>query len=322
MIRSSDDARFLVTGALGCIGAWTVRELVRDGYDVVALDLSDDVRRMRLVMDDDELAAVTLASGDIGTGEGLDEALDAHGITHVIHLAALQLPFCKADPVRGAVVNVGGTARVFEAVKEREDRIEGVAYASSIAVYGRADEYPSPKAAEDAPQLPHSLYGVYKAANERAAAVAWEDDGIASIGLRPYTVYGLGRDQGLTSTPTQAMLAAAEGRAFHISFGGRCIFSHARDVARAFILAAQACDSGAMVCNVPGPVASMTEVVDAIEEAAPEVAGRITFEDIPLPFPEDMESSFEDRVAPLPQTALVDGVRETIDGFRGKVEVS
>ena len=31
--------RFLVTGALGCIGAWTVRALVRDGADVTAFDL-------------------------------------------------------------------------------------------------------------------------------------------------------------------------------------------------------------------------------------------------------------------------------------------
>ena len=42
--------RFLVTGALGCIGAWTVRGLVRDGAQVIALDVGSDPRRLRLIM--------------------------------------------------------------------------------------------------------------------------------------------------------------------------------------------------------------------------------------------------------------------------------
>ena len=35
------DERWLITGALGCIGAWTCRQLVREGHDVVAYDLGD-----------------------------------------------------------------------------------------------------------------------------------------------------------------------------------------------------------------------------------------------------------------------------------------
>ena len=31
--------RFLITGALGCIGAWTVRNLVREETPVVVFDL-------------------------------------------------------------------------------------------------------------------------------------------------------------------------------------------------------------------------------------------------------------------------------------------
>ena len=44
-------------------------------------------------------------------------------------------------------------------------------------------------------------------------AVYFRDEGLSSIGLRPYVVYGAGRDQGMTSTPTKAMLAAAAGTA-------------------------------------------------------------------------------------------------------------
>ena len=61
---------------------------------------------------------------------------------------------------------------------------------------------------------PGTLYGVYKRANEGTAHVYWADHGVASVGLRPHTVFGPGRDQGLTSAPTTAMLAAACGRPY------------------------------------------------------------------------------------------------------------
>ena len=53
----------------------------------------------------------------------VEQALDTSGATSIIHLAALQVPFCKADPVLGAQVNVVGTVNVFEAVKRRRERI-------------------------------------------------------------------------------------------------------------------------------------------------------------------------------------------------------
>ena len=61
--------------------------------------------------------------------------LDEHEITRVVHLAALQVPFVRANPPLGMRVNVAGTVNVFEAVAKRLDRIPGVAYASSAAVY-------------------------------------------------------------------------------------------------------------------------------------------------------------------------------------------
>ena len=51
------DERFLVTGPGGCIGAWTVAQLTREGTPVVALDASDDDHRLRLLLDDAEVAA-------------------------------------------------------------------------------------------------------------------------------------------------------------------------------------------------------------------------------------------------------------------------
>ena len=71
--------RFLVTGALGCIGAWTVRALVRDGADVTAFDLGTDARRLRLILSDEELAGVHFEVGDITDLAQVERVLDAAG---------------------------------------------------------------------------------------------------------------------------------------------------------------------------------------------------------------------------------------------------
>jgi UDP-glucuronate 4-epimerase len=307
--------RWLVTGALGCIGAWTIKALLDDGEDVVGYDLSDDDARLRLIMPSDDLSRVTLEQGDITDLAALERILDERQITRVVHLAALQVPFCRADPVLGARVNVVGTVNVLEAVKRRRERIPGVAWASSAAVYSADDPSPAPESGGVRPQ---THYGVYKLANEGTARIYWADHGIASIGLRMYVVYGAGRDQGITSTPTQAMAAAARREGFEITFGGVAQYDYAPDVGRAFVAAGRAVSEGAAVYNFPGVVAPMREVVAAIEAAAPEVAGRITWVDQPLAFPEAMEATgLERAVGPLPRTSLADGVRETIELLAG-----
>jgi nucleoside-diphosphate-sugar epimerase len=305
--------RWLVTGALGCIGAWTIRTLVRDGEEVVGYDLGDDVHRLRLILSEDEVGALELARGDITDLDALERLLDEREITRVVHLAALQVPFCRADPVLGAKVNVVGTVNVFEAVKRRGDRIPGVVYASSAAVYSTSDPSPAP---ESGPIRPMTHYGVYKLANEGTARIYWEDERLPSIGIRPYVVYGPGRDQGMTSTPTQAMAAAARGEGSEITFGGVAQYDYAPDVARSFVLAAAGVGEGPGVYTFPGEEASMAEVVAAIEAAAPEIAGRITWADQPLPFPAELERiGLEQAIGPVPHTPLADGVRETIETF-------
>ena len=140
-----DEGRTLVTGALGCLGAWTLKALVELGEEPVGFDLGSDDARVRLVLSEDERARITLVSGDVTDSGAVGAALDEHGITHVVHLAALQVPFCRADPERGARVNGHGTGVVLEAVKARLDRIRGLAYASSTAVYNASDPSPAPE---------------------------------------------------------------------------------------------------------------------------------------------------------------------------------
>jgi nucleoside-diphosphate-sugar epimerase len=304
--------RWLVTGVLGCIGAWTVRRLLRDGAEVTGFDLGDSRHRLELVLEPGELDRLDVVPGDVTDLAALERALDEREVTHVVHLAALQVPACRENPPLGAAVNVVGTVNVFEAARRRGLR---VAYASSAAVYGAADA-----ADEDPRTRPDTHYGVYKVANEGTARVYWQDNRLPSVGIRPYVVYGPGRDQGVTSTPTQAMLAAARGEAFRITFGGRTQMHHAHhadDVAGAFVAAARADVEGAHVVNMPGGETDMAGVVAAIEAAAPEAAGRIDYDDTALPFPPTLGTGAAERLlGPLPLTPLDAGVAATIDHFR------
>ncbi|MCC6223429.1 MAG: NAD(P)-dependent oxidoreductase [Thermoleophilia bacterium] len=307
----------LVTGALGCLGAWTIRELHREGTPVVGFDLGTDAYRLRELMDAGDVAALTLARGDITSRDELARVLDEHEITHVIHLAALQIPFCRADPIRGALVNVVGTLNVLEAVKERRERIAGpVVYASSAAYWGLSDAEAA-ASHEAARSRPDTHYGVYKQANEGNARIYWQDAGLSSLGLRPANVYGPARDQGVTSEPTHAMRAAARGEGYHINYGGRTVFNYTADVARALVRMSRAAFEGAAAFNMPGTPGHMRELVAAIEAAAPDVAGRITFDDTPLPVPADLATDgLAGVIGAVELTPLPDAVRATVEHFR------
>jgi UDP-glucuronate 4-epimerase len=307
------EPRTLVTGALGCLGAWTIKALLDAGEEPVGLDVGTDDARLRLVLGRDR-DRVALVHADVSDAAALGRVLDEHEIERVVHLAALQVPSCRANPELGARVNVLGTVAVFEAVKERRERIRGVAYASSTAVYSAADPSPAP---ESGGTRPSTLYGVYKLANEGTARVYWADERVPSIGIRPYVVYGPGRDQGLTSGPSVAMAAAARGEGHEIGYASVVQYDFAPDVGRAFARAAAAASEGAHVANFPGAAAGMEEVVEAIEGAAPEVAGRITWRDEQLPFPERLECVLLERLlGPLEPTPLAAGVSRTVEHFR------
>lgn len=301
---------FLVTGAMGCIGAWTLYHLRQRGERVVSFDLSDNRARINLLLTPQEQADITFVKGDLTQFEQVFDAVTTHGITHIVHLAALQVPFCRANPVLGAQVNVVGTVNVFEAAKQAG--LRHIAQASSIAVYGAPDEYPPGLLATDAPTHPHTLYGVYKVADEGIARVYWQDYQISSTALRPYTVYGLGRDQGVTSEPTQAMQAAAAGVPYAMSFNGTMQFQWASDVAQQFIDTALYPLDGAFGFNLGGTPVAVETVAAMIRRFRPQAA--ITVAEKRLPFPEGFDDQdLRSHFSTVYDTPLEEGIRQTLD---------
>lgn len=305
--------QILVTGALGAIGVWTTRSLLVRGHGVVGFDLGSSSHRLPMALDDAQRQALVLVQGDITDFEAVSRVLDEHDITGVVHLAAMQVPFVRERPTLGAHVNVVGTVNVLEAARHRADRVGHVVFASSIAVYGA-------EATLRGDDVPGTLYGVFKRADEGAAQRYFEDFGVSSIGLRPHTVFGPARDQGLTSAPTKAMLAAAAGVPFDIPFGGSAQFQYAPDVGEAFAQAALLDDyDGASVHNLDGEVAPLADVVDHIHAAVP--GAQVTAADVALPFPSAVDAgSFVELLGGPVCRPLADGVTDAIERFRGLLE--
>jgi nucleoside-diphosphate-sugar epimerase len=304
---------FFLTGALGCIGAWIVKAVLERGDVPVVYDSGGDPRRIRDLVGEEGLARVSFVGGDITDPSALTHAVRAARPAALIHLAGLQVPFCRADPAQGARVNVLGTIHVFEAALAAG--LERVVYASSAAVLGPSED--DLAVGEDALSEPVTHYGVYKRANEGTARVYWLEKKLSSVGLRPLTVYGLGRDQGLTSGPTTAIKAAVLGRPFHVGFSGPTDFLHAADTAAAFLAAAERAPAGAQVYHLHGDTLDVREFLALVEDEIPAARGSLTSGGPRIPIPPRLDGSALAAALPgLPHTPPLDGIRDTLHRFR------
>ncbi len=306
--------RVLMTGGYGCIGSWVARELVAGGDEVWIFDLNEDRHRLDLLLEADALARVHFVPGDVADAAAVRAATERVGATHLLHLAGLQVPTCRADPLLGARVNVLGTLAVFEAACALKGQVERVVYASSAAVHGPADSGVAGPVGDEVRLAPTTHYGAFKVCNELNARVYWLDRGISSVGLRPWTVYGVGRDFGVTSEPTKAIKAVAAGLSYAISYGGLQDLQYAGDVASIFLKALTAPFEGADAFNIRGAVVPIGAFVEALRDASG--VDRVTHGDRQLPIAPDLDDArLEARLGPLPRTPLAAGVAETYRRF-------
>ena len=301
---------YFITGAQGCIGSWIVKALIERGDSVTVFDRSEDRRRLAAIMSPDDLERVRFVAGDITEIAAVRSALEVSGAQRIIHLAGLQVPTCKADPVTGAFVNVIGTLNIFESAKAIS--AERVVYASSAAVYGASDgDMP---VRENSVTEPATHYGVFKRTNEGNARVYFLDHGVNSVGLRPLTVYGVNRDTGLTSDPTKAMKAAVLGIPFQIRFSGATDFQYVEDTAAAFIESADRAPDGAHIFNLHGETVGVSRIANVINNIAG--SNLVTFDGPPIPIASAIDDAAIQRAIPgLPSTPLEFGIRETMRRF-------
>lgn len=309
--------RVLLTGGYGCIGSWIARNLLDRGDHVCMYDLKQDLRRLRLVVPEERLPAIQFVQGDVTDLAGLRRALEQNGITHLVHLAGLQVPVCRADPLLGAKVNVVGTLVVFEAMRALREQVQRLVYASSAAVFGAPDDYSPGQLADDVPLSPATHYGVFKCCNEGNARIYFRDHGLSSVGLRPWTVYGVGRDFGMTSEPTKAIKSLALKRPYHITYGGWQDMQYVDDVARVFIRCLEAPYSGAKSYNLRGDVVDLPAFHRALCQVEPIAKDSITFGERQISIAYNLDDAVLQRdLGPMPKTPLLEGIRLTLEQFR------
>ncbi len=315
-ISPSNARRFLLTGAKGFIGVWIVKNLVERGDRPWIFDLDRESHRLRALLSEEQLARVSFVLGDVTHFEELDRAVAEHGITHLIHLAAVQVPTCAANPRVGAQINVVGTLNVFEVARRRKDQVKHIVYASSAAVFGPEEFYGASTVPEGAQLEPGTHYGVFKQCNEGNARVYSATEGISSVGLRPWAVYGVGRDVGVTSGPTKAIKAAVLDRDYTIRFTGGIDLQYVNDTAQLFLRCAESETPGAHVYTLRGTVIQMPDFIAALEADSPRARGRIKAAGPALPIAYDLDNSALIRdFGDVPNTPLAQGIRETREIF-------
>ena len=158
-------------------------------------------------------------------------------------------------------------------------------------------------------------YGAFKLATEGSARAYWHDRRIASIGFRPFVVYGPGRETGVSAGPSLACRAAARGEACTLGYTGAAGLIYVDDVAQAFEQALLTPVQGASVYNLIGQTATVDEVMAEIRRQVP--GARLQAEGPPLTIAPGLSEEGLEQLLPGRQiTSLADGIAATLRHYR------
>ena len=293
--------RVLITGGGGFLGATIMRRLMKSNINVRVFDTSNNRDLISRFVGEKALE-IEWHVGDITDASAVLNV--SRGCDAIIHLAGVMTPYCQKDPLSGAMINVIGTINVFEAAKYCG--IHKVIYTSSGGVFGLED---------DEVPFPMTHYGAFKLANEGSARAYWAEDRIASIGFRPFVIYGPGREVGLSAGPTLACKAAAKGEPYTIPLTGVIGLVYVEDVAAAFEMAACASIDGAHTINLSGEPISIDGIVEVIRRLVP--GAQIDCKGKSLPSVSTVKDEYINALLSFPPaTSLENGLRQTIEFYR------
>ena len=287
----------IIFGGTGFLGSWIVKNFVKRDYKVTIFDLKIETELLKKLIGKD-IEKIKFLKGDVTNYEEVLEA--TVNMDHVVNLAGLMTPDCSRNPSLGAEVNVLGSINVFEATKARG--IKFVVYASSAGVFGEKDKYFP---------FPETHYGAFKLAVEGIARAYYNEANISSVGIRPFVIYGPGREIGGTATVTLACKAAKQSYNYNLNFSGRAGFVYVQDVANLVEMSIKRAPVGALTININGITASVSDFVSKIINIIPEAKLTINgdklsvVEEILGDHPSDIFKNFK-------YTSLNEGISNTV----------
>lgn len=199
--------RILITGAAGFIGFHMACYLSQRGDDVLGFDNFNayyDPQLKRARATHLLRQGISILEGDLKDRMILQQAIEKHQATHILHLAAQAgVRYSLQNPQTYLQSNVEGFLNVLEVCRIYPHL--PLIYASSSSVYGLNQKVPF--SSEDRTDQQASLYGVTKKTNELMAQTYHHLFGIPVTGLRFFTVYGpWGRPDMAYFSFTQAIL--------------------------------------------------------------------------------------------------------------------
>ena len=299
-VRGNEIMEVIIFGGSGFLGSWVSAKLIKSGYKVIIFDLNIDKSLLTKFLGK-EISKIKFISGDITDYEQVLSSMN--NIKYVINLAGLMTPDCSKNPVLGAQVNIIGSINVFEAVKKKG--ISFLIYASSAGIFGQDDKYyPMPK----------THYGAYKLAVEGVARAYFNENKISSLGIRPFVIYGPGREIGGTAGVTLACKAAKQGYPYNINFSGSAGFVYIADVANLVQMSMEKSPLGANVININGITASVETFAAIIKKNIPlanltiKGKGLAVVDEILGKHPSEFFKKFQ-------YTSLNDGIQSTINFY-------
>lgn len=242
-------ARVLVTGAGGYIGQHLCLALARDNWQVRGLGRSKCP---------EALAGMDWVEGDITLPDVATRSVE--GCRYLIHLACLPLAASAQDPVQALRMNVEGTIRILEAVRQLP--MERLVFASSGQVYGGQSALPN--AETDGP-APDSPYAASKLSAEIWCQASARAFGVPVQILRLFNVYGAdvsGRLRPTVETLFLQRLAHHQAPQIRGNPSSGRDFVHISDVVSAMARALQAPVDGLPVNVGSGVLTSLTQLAD------------------------------------------------------------
>jgi UDP-glucose 4-epimerase len=260
---SLEGATVLVTGGAGLVGSHIVDRLIDEGAGEIRV-LDNLVRgRMANLASARARRPITFIEGDLRDRAAVRAAVA--GCDYVFHQAAIRITLCAETPRDCMDVLVMGTFNVFEAAAA--EGVKKVVYASSASVYGGADTFPTDE--KHHPYNNRTLYGSAKVMNEGIARHFQDMNGLPSIGLRYFNVYGPRMD--VTGAYTEVFIrwldCAEKGVRPQIHGDGSATmdFVYITDIARANILAMKSNRSDRVYNVASGTETSLLQLWRAIQ---------------------------------------------------------
>ena len=262
----------LIFGGSGFLGSWITKSLLKKNLKITIFDLRIKTELLKNLIGD-EFNNIDFIEGDITDFEGVLKA--TKDMDYILNLAGLMTPDCSSNPSLGAEVNVKGSINVFEAIKR--NNIKFLIYTSSGGVYGNEDKY-NP--------FPETHYGAFKLAVEGIARAYFNESLISSVGLRPFVIYGPGREIGGTAGVTLACKAAKQNLKYTVGFSGKAGFVYVEDVTNLVERLIDKSPVGALTINVNGITASVEDFLSIIKKNIPDA--KITLNGKPISVVEEI----------------------------------